>query len=98
LNQEFRFSQNDYDWLGEGVYFWEANPLRGLEFAQEVATREPRRIRKPCVIGAILDLGYCLDLTTNAGLGMVKDSYLAMKGAYKTLPLPVDRPEVPPTA
>lgn len=95
LNQEFRFSQNDYDWLGEGVYFWEANPLRGLQFAQEVATREPRRIRKPCVIGAILDLGYCLDLTTNAGLGMVKDSYLAMKGAYKTLArtLPVNRPE-----
>lgn len=93
LNQEFRFSQNDYDWLGEGVYFWEANPLRGLQFAQEIAAREPRRITKPCVIGAILDLGYCPDLTTNAGLGMVKDSHLAMKGAYKTLPPHVDRPE-----
>lgn len=95
LNQEFRFSQNDYDWLGEGIYFWEANPLRGLQFAQEVAVREPKRIKKPCVIGAILDLGYCLDLTTNAGLGMVKDAYLAMEGAYKTLarPLPVNRPE-----
>jgi hypothetical protein len=31
-------SNNDYDWLGPGIYFWEANPLRGLEFAGE-----PRR-------------------------------------------------------
>lgn len=95
LNHDFRFSQNDYDWLGEGIYFWEANPLRGLQFAQEVAAREPKRIKKPFVVGAILDLGNCLDLTTNAGLGMVKDAYLAMEGAYKTLarPVPVNRPE-----
>ena len=31
----FKLSDNDYDWLGPGIYFWEANPLRGLEFAQE---------------------------------------------------------------
>lgn len=95
LNQEFRFSQNDYDWLGEGVYFWEANPLRGLQFAQEVATREPRRIRKPCVIGAILDLGYCLDLMSSAGLNMVKEAYSALQEAYQAagLPLPANLPE-----
>ena len=26
----FRKSRNDYDWLGHGIYFWEANPLRGV--------------------------------------------------------------------
>jgi hypothetical protein len=31
----FKPSNNDYDWLGPGIYFWEANPLRGLEFAEE---------------------------------------------------------------
>lgn len=94
LNQDFRFSQNDYDWLGEGVYFWEANPLRGLQFAKEVAAREHRRVKKPCVIGAILDLGYCLDLTTSAGLDMVRDAYLTMEDAYRTLDraLPVNHP------
>lgn len=93
-DEEFRLSQNDYDWLGEGIYFWEANPLRGLQFAQEVATREPKRMKKPFVIGAILDLGYCLDLTTSAGLRMVREAYLAMEEAYKILkePLPMNRP------
>ena len=95
LNQQFHFSQNDYDWLGEGVYFWEANPLRGLQFAQEVAAREPRRVKKPFVVGAILDLGDCLDLTTSAGLDMVREAYLTMEDAYRTLgqPLPVNRPD-----
>lgn len=95
LNQNFHLSQNDYDWLGEGVYFWEANPLRGLQFAQEVALREPKRIKKPFVVGAILDLGYCLDLTTSAGLNMVKETYTALREAYEAagLPLPANRPE-----
>ena len=26
-------SNNDYDWLGGGVYFWENNYVRALEFA-----------------------------------------------------------------
>lgn len=30
-------SQNDYDWLGTGIYFWEGNPERALRFAQERA-------------------------------------------------------------
>ena len=31
----FRASDNDYDWLGSGVYFWESNPQRALSFAKE---------------------------------------------------------------
>ena len=74
-NQAFKPSQNDYDWLGEGVYFWEANPLRGLEFAIESATRRGSKIKEPAVVGAVLDLGYCLDLTTSLGLQQVKTTY-----------------------
>jgi len=32
-------SRNKYDWLGPGMYFQEANPLRGLEFARQNARR-----------------------------------------------------------
>jgi hypothetical protein len=32
---QFAASQNEWDWLGSGIYFWEVNPLRGLEFAHE---------------------------------------------------------------
>jgi hypothetical protein len=43
----FQASENDYDWLGPGIYFWEANPLRGLEYASEAIKRKGSRIREP---------------------------------------------------
>jgi len=69
--QPLRVSNNEYDWLGPGIYFWEANPLRGLDFAQETKHRNLSRIRKPFVIGAVISLGLCLDLTTAAGIQQV---------------------------
>lgn len=71
----FKPSSNDYDWLGPGIYFWEANPLRGLEFAREVSRRKASKISKPFVIGAVIELGLCLDLTTSNGLEWVKIAY-----------------------
>ena len=71
----FRPSNNDYDWLGPGIYFWEANPSRALEFAAEASVRPPSKIQKPSVIGAIIDLGLCLDLTTSSSLEWVKIAY-----------------------
>ena len=71
----FKPSDNDYDWLGPGIYFWESNPLRGLEFAAEVSKREGSSISKPFVIGAVIELGLCLDLTTSTGLEWVRIAY-----------------------
>ncbi len=51
-------SVNLYDWLGSGVYFWENDPIRAFEFAKDV-----KKCKEPFVIGAVLNLGYCLDLT-----------------------------------
>jgi len=65
----FKPSKNNYDWLGPGIYFWEANPERGLDFARE------SRFSKPFVIGAVIELGLCLDLTTSAGLEQVQIAY-----------------------
>ncbi len=94
-NESFTLSQNDYDWLGEGIYFWEANPLRGLEFAREVKKRDPNRIKDPFVVGAILDLGFCLDLTTSSGAQMAKSAYDQLKRLYELAekPLPKNRPD-----
>ena len=55
-------SENDYDWLGTGIYFWEFGPERALEWAAEVKKRNPRRIRRPAVLGAVINLGHCFDL------------------------------------
>lgn len=75
----FKASDNDYDWLGPGIYFWEANPIRGLEFAQETMTRRGSRITEPFVVGAVIDLGSCLDLTTSFGIKAVQRGYESLK-------------------
>jgi hypothetical protein len=69
----FKQSNNEYDWLGPGIYFWEANPLRGLNFAREAMSRKGSTIKRPFVIGAVISLGLCLDLTTTAGTEQMRD-------------------------
>ncbi len=73
---DFKPSQNDFDWLGSGIYFWDANPIRGLEFANELKhlDRGPK-IQKPAVVGAVIELGLCLDLTTSAGVQHVRSAH-----------------------
>lgn len=75
----FRESQNDYDWLGPGIYFWEANPKRAMAFAKETRDRKGSRIREPFVVGAVLDLRNCLDLTTLAGVEQVRIAYESLR-------------------
>ena len=66
-------SQNDYDWLGKGCYFWENDYDRALSFASEKAKRED--IENPVVLGAFIDLGCCLDLLNIKYLKELKGSY-----------------------
>ena len=66
-------SQNAWDWLGSGIYFWEQNPLRALEYAVESAERKQfnkKPISTPFVLGAIIDLGNCLDLVESSSLAI----------------------------
>lgn len=97
--QPFRASENDYDWLGHGVYFWQHNPRRGLSFAQELATHPTRAstIRTPAVVGAVINLGLCLDLMTEQGLQMVAESYLALEALFaadRALGMPENAPNL----
>jgi hypothetical protein len=71
-------SHNDYDWLGDGIYFWEYNAHRAFDFATEVATRRRhpgQRIKTPAVVGAIIDLGFCLNLLDGRYIEMVRAAY-----------------------
>lgn len=74
--EPFEPSDNAYDWLGPGAYFWEANPRRGLDYAHELMRlgRGPR-IVEPDVVGAVIELRLCLDLTTLAGIEQVKTAH-----------------------
>ncbi|RYD32355.1 MAG: hypothetical protein EOP86_15875 [Verrucomicrobiaceae bacterium] len=57
---ELKQSENDYDWLGTGIYFWEQGPGRASDWA--VFMRKRGRVGKPAVLGAVIQLGNCLDL------------------------------------
>lgn len=66
----FRKSDNDYDWLGPGAYFWEANPQRALDWALATHGED-----EAFAVGAVLDLGFCLDLTTTSGCEAVLSAH-----------------------
>lgn len=73
--KDLKSSENTYDWLGHGVYFWENDYDRALEFAKEVQKRKPLAINTPAVIGAIISLGNCLDLTTKKSIQILSQAY-----------------------
>jgi hypothetical protein len=64
-------SDRDYDWLGKGCYFWENDAIRAFQWANE-----PRRkFSTPSLVGAVIELGHCLDLTTQTGVEAVKIAF-----------------------
>jgi hypothetical protein len=72
--EKFLPSDNDYDWLGHGIYFWESNPARALDFTRDINLSNAK-IETPYVVGAVIDLGYCLDLTSTTGINAVEKGY-----------------------
>jgi hypothetical protein len=54
-----RASENDYDWLGHGIYFWENNPQRALDYAlmlKDKPGRSRNMIIESASIGAVIAL------------------------------------------
>ncbi len=80
-------SNNAYDWLGGGVYFWENNRERAHQYALEDSKRSDTRIKDPFVLGALLDLGNCLDLLDQKYLDFLKFSYEQFANDIQTVGL-----------
>jgi len=78
---QIKKSENSYDWLGHGMYFWENNHKRALKFAKDKKIRG--KIQKPTVIGAVISLGNCLDLTDSESIETIKTYYDLMVSDYK---------------
>lgn len=87
-------SENDYDRLGPGVYFWEGSPSRALEFATKASSRKSRiskgTIAKPFVLGALIDVGACLNLLDSDSLDEVAQTYELLKTSAME-----DKPQLP---
>ena len=80
-------SNNSYDWLGHGQYFWENNYERALSWAKE------KNFKEPAVIGAIIGLGKCLNLTDEKHIAEAKNAYELLEEDFnkKELILPINR-------
>lgn len=77
-NNQLIESTNAWDWLGPGIYFWEQNPARALEYAIDSANGSQKnkiQIKTPFVVGAIIELGNCLNLLEPASISIVKDAH-----------------------
>jgi hypothetical protein len=79
-------SNNPWDWLGPGVYFWEQNPEKAMDYAIKCAIGKQKfngSITTPFVIGAIIELGHCLNLVEPGSLNILRESYLELKETMK---------------
>ncbi len=81
--EDLKPSLNSYDWLGNGIYFWEADPQRAFEWAIQASKRIWSSVRTPAVIGAVIDLGNCLDLMNRKSISVLQDGYEWLKASYE---------------
>lgn len=81
--EELRPSKNEYDWLGNGIYFWLNDPIRAYEWAVQSSQRKGSSIKTPAVIGAVIDLGVCLDLCERDSILLVQRSYQDLVTAWE---------------
>lgn len=83
---ELKMSDNKWDWLAQGIYFWEQNPKRALEYAKENALGEQYnkiKIKTPFVLGATIELGNCLNLVEPQSLLIVQAAYKGLERLYE---------------
>ncbi len=83
LKEKLKPSSNNYDWLGHGMYFWENNLERAKQYAVEDSQRKKSTIRVPSVLGAVIDLGNCLDLLDQKHLDFLKFAYEEMSVTFR---------------
>jgi len=73
--EKFLPSENTYDWLGHGIYFWENSFVRARKWAEDQSRRAETSVKDPFVIGATIDLGNCLDLLDQYWLDYLAEAY-----------------------
>jgi hypothetical protein len=94
--EKLRASTNSFDWLGSGMYFWENDPKRAMEWARQLKKHpqhNDQKIETPSVLGAVISLNHCLDLLDAESIGLVKeahDEYLKLM-KLTGLPLPQNK-------
>ncbi len=86
-------SDTDFDWLGPGAYFWESDPVRALEWANWKVSKG--RYKTAAVVGAVIDLGNCLDLVSREDLELFRAAYASFVRVQKRAGLPIPKNKNP---
>ena len=79
--EDLKASHNDYDWLGEGIYFWENAPERALRWAEERYGKKDAG-----VVGAVIQLTSCLNLMDKSCNGELRTAYEKLKNSGVQMP------------
>jgi len=88
-------SENAYDWLGRGIYFWEQGPARAFQFAVNEAARNPKKIKSPDVLGPYIYLGNCLDLLDIRYTEALADVFPVFEAKMRAQGLPLPKNSAP---
>lgn len=93
-----KVSKNSYDWLYDGMYFFEGDHERALKLAKAAATRDSHSLTRqpivtPAVVGAVLDVDRMFDLSTQLGISYFKAASETLKSlhAESGKPLPQNK-------
>jgi hypothetical protein len=70
----FGVSENDDDWLGHGIYFWEFAPQQAWWWAHR------RYGDEAAVVGALVRLGRCLDLLDPSNTALLRAARADLDG------------------
>lgn len=71
-------SDNSWDWLGSGAYFWESAPERAMDWAK-------KHCQDPAVLGAVIDLGHCMNLMDIGEQSVLQQAYGALQGQVSSV-------------
>jgi hypothetical protein len=83
VGEPFLASANEWDWLGEGIYFWENAPARAHSWARQ------RFGARGTVLEARIKLGRCLNLLDTKHFADIAKVYDAIVADLTELELPV---------
>lgn len=85
LRDGFTYSRNAYDWLGDGVYFFQDAPNRAREWAQQ------RYGADGVLLRSVIRLDDCLDLLDIEDGALLGEAYVSFVQISERLGIPLPR-------
>ena len=89
--EHLKLSKNQYDWLGDGIYFWLNDPVRAFEWAEQHPKKSNGEgITEPFVIGAVINLGQCLNLCERSAITALQKTYKELREGLKIIGIDIN--------